>query len=221
MKLSFVLRLGFSVWFALLGITANAADDFLQLLDNGVVCDAGAAGKYTLGIPALDGRGTHLPPLASSIKNDGRTLTAAFGEPFAGVSLEMKILAGGKVQYRYANLPKDLRIVMCQFNIDNSLISQGVAVSFDGGKALAIPVEPGKTNKDASLANVNASKMELGFPSGETLTMITPKPCWHGIQDSRVWGKKFVGICLTPFLTRDQPEGDVSTFVLEFTVSGK
>lgn len=200
---------------------AHAADDFLLLTDSGVLCDAGAAGKYILGIPALDGRGTHLPPLASSIRNDGKTLTATFGEPFAGVTLEMKVLAEGKVQYRYAHLPKDLRIVMCQFNIDNSLIIQGLTVSFDDGKMLSIPVEPGKTNKDASLVNVNASKMRLGFATGQTLTLATPKSCWHGIQDSRVWGKKFVGICLTPFLTRDEPEGDVSTFVLSFAVSGK
>ena len=194
------------------------AKDSLVLTDKGVACDLGAPGIITLGIPALDGKGTHVPAFSASIQTDGKTLTAKYGAPFDGVALTMKVLDGGNVQYQYMSLPKDLHLVMCQFNLPADSIPPGLAVSFDKSAPKTIPAEPGKTNKDANLVSTNAKTVEIKWPAGETLALTSPK-CWHGIQDSRVWGKKFVGICLTPPVARDMKDGDTSTFVMTFAVT--
>lgn len=196
------------------------ADDFIHLTEKGVQCELGSKGSFVLGIPALDGRGTHLAPIPSSIKTDGKTLTAQFAAPFEGVGLEIRILEEGRVEYRYSALPEDLKIVMCQFNLPETALGEGLTVSFDGGNPISIPAQPGKTNKDVVLANANASQLSIRWPDGKTLELNTPTKCWHGIQDARVWSKKFVGVCLTPSLKRDSDALDRSTFVLTFKTTG-
>lgn len=191
------------------------AENSLVLTNGGVSCDLGPVGTFTLGIPALDGRKTHAPALSASIQTDGKTLTAKYGAPFEGVALTMKILDGGNVQYRYTGLPEDLHIVMCQFNLPTTSIVPGLTVSFDHSPPKEIPAEPGKTNHDVNLVSTNAQTLEIDWPTGEALLLTSPK-CWHGIQDSRVWGKKFIGICLTPPVKRDAPGGDTSTLVMTF-----
>ncbi len=198
-----------------LGAAAPEEKTPLILTSQGVTCDLGEEGKITLGIPALDGRKTHAPALASTIQTDGKTLTAAYGEPFKGVTLAMKILDGTNVQYRYSALPSDLHIVMCQFNIPASTIVPGLSVSFDHGAPKLIPAAPGKSNKDVTLASTNAKLLTIQWPGGKTL-LLTSLLCWHGIQDARVWAKNFVGVCLTPPVARDVPQGDTSTFVMKF-----
>ena len=203
---------GLVVGLLVLGSAAAWASP-LTLTAKGVACDLGPAGTIVLGIPALDGRGTHAPVLEASIKTDGRTLTGKYGAPFDGAAVEMKILQEGKVEYRYTSIPSDLRIVMCQFNLPASSIASGVTVRFDGGAPKAIPAEPGKTKEAARLASMNGEKLEIAWPTGEMLGLVSPR-CWHGIQDNRVWGKSFVGVCLTPPVTRD-----TATFVLTFSVT--
>lgn len=192
----------------------------LALTAAGVVCPAGDGRTLTLGIPALDGRGTHAPPLSASIVTDGRALDARFGPPFDGVVLHMRILEGDRVEYRYDHLPDDARLVMCQFNIPRELIVPGLAVAFDRGTPREIPATPGKTNAEARLADVNARSLAIRWPSGDGLGLTVPNVCWHGIQDARVWGKKTVAVCLTPALTRDEAGGTRSTLVLAFTRPG-
>ncbi len=189
-----------------------------QLTPAGVACRLGDRGTFVLGIPALDGRNTHAAPLPASIETDGLKLTAGFGPPFAGVTLRMRVLDEKRVEYAYANLPGDVRLVMCQFNIPQASIIEGLTVAFDQRSPVVIPVAAGKTGKDVRLAGANAQKLAIKWPSGDALSVTTPKPCWHGVQDVRVWGKPFVGVCLTPSLTRDHEGGDSATFVMTFDV---
>jgi hypothetical protein len=196
-----------------------SAEESIALTKFGVACDLGALGTYTLGIPALDGRNTHAAPIPSSIETDGKELTAKFGPPFDGVTLRVKLLGDGQVQYSYDSLPEDARLVMCQFNIPSDAVVPGLTVTFDQMPPKEIPVEAGKTNDDVRLANANAKKLEIKWPTGEMLYLATPNTCWHGIQDSRVWGKSFVGVCLTPPLKRDTPGDNKSTFTMTFSVT--
>jgi len=191
----------------------------LLLTPDGVACRPGDRGTFVLGIPALDGRNTHAAPLPASIETDGRKLTAAFGPPFSGVTVRMRVLDEKRVEYSYGNLPADARLVMCQFNLPQASIVEGLTVTLDRHPPVAIPVTAGKTNRDVRLADSNAQKLAIQWPSGEVLSVTTPKPCWHGIQDARVWGKPFVGVCLTPSLPRDREEGDSATFVMTFEVT--
>lgn len=131
----------------------------------------------------------------------------------------MRLLGDDRVEYTYAGLPDDVRLVMCQFNLPRELIVPGLTVVFDQRPPREIPLEPGKTNAAARLADVNARKMEIRWPSGEIIALSSPHTCWHGIQDSRVWGKDFVGICLTPPLKREPPGATTSTFVLAFALT--
>lgn len=194
------------------------AGEPVMLTKSGVACQVGGAGVYTLGIPAIDGRGTHSAVIPSSIKTDGATLTAKFGPPFAGVTLRMRLLGGGRVEYVYALLPKDARLVMCQFDIPAAAITPGVTATFDSGPPVAIPVTPDKAGKKARLAEANARTLVIRWPSGEALTLTGPAACWHGVQDARIWGKGFVGVCLTPPLRRDGDDAARSTFVMTFGI---
>jgi hypothetical protein len=83
-----------------------------------------------------------------------------------------------------------------------------------------IPEKPGKTNDDVRLANINANKVELKWTTGENLALTVPHKCWFGIQDQRIWGKKTIGICLTPPLKRNVEGGEKSTFMLAFATDG-
>lgn len=172
-----------------------------------------------LGIPALDGRKTHTAPLPASIETDDREPTARFGPPFDGVTLRIRVLDEKHVEYVYDHLPDDARLVMCQFNIPQAAIVSGLTVTFDRWPPVTIPVEAGKTNAAARLADANAPKLTIQWPSGDTLALAAPKSCWHGAQDARVWGKPFVGVCLTPSLPRDQAGGDTATFVMIFDIT--
>jgi hypothetical protein len=201
---------------ALVALIPLRGEPALALTPAGVVCRLSDTHRLTLGIPALDGRSTHAPPVAGSIVADGRTLSARFGPPFDGVTLAMRVLDDNHVEYTYDHLPDDARLVMCQFNLPRELIVPGLTVSFDQHPPREIPLAPGKTNASARLADVNARKMEIRWPSGEVIALTSPHICWHGIQDSRLWGKDFVGICLTPPLTRNEIDDTTATFVLTF-----
>lgn len=189
----------------------------VTLTPSGVACPVGNKGVFTLGIPALDGRGAHAPVIPSSIQTDGQELTAKFGPPFDGATVHMKVLPDDNVEYTYDSLPEDARLVMCQFNIPNASIEDDLKVTFDQKPPVTIPVEPGKTNDDVRLASLNAHRLEIKWASGESLSLDSPFTCWHGIQDARVWGKGFVGVCLTPPLKRDASQTNRSTFTLSFS----
>ncbi len=212
----------FSAFIATLVLASSPslrAEAPIRLTKAGVACHVGDPGTLTLGIPALDGRNAHAGPIPASIETDGRELTAKFGPPFDGVTLKMKLLADGTVEYCYDFLPDDVRVVMCQFNLPADSIVPGLTVTFDQMQAKKIPAAPGKTNDAVRLASANARSLEIKWPSGETLSLTAANTCWHGIQDSRVWGKNFVGICLTPPLKRDEAGGKKSTFVMTFNLT--
>jgi len=199
-------------------LVTGRAGDGLSLTPKGVACDMGNLGEIVLGIPALDGRNAHAAILADSVQIDGNRLTGRFGEPFDGVTLEMRLLGDGRVEYVYDSLPPDVKLVMCQFNLHNEVILDDVTVRLDQSAAVPIPVTPGKTNDDVRLLSKNGQKVVIDWPGGASLQLTSPSTCWFGVQDSRVWGKDFVGVCLTPPLKRDTPEGTRSTFVLTFGV---
>jgi hypothetical protein len=198
-----------------------AAQGSIGLTSAGVACDLGERGVLILGIPAVDARGTHAPVRAESVTTDGATLTAAYRPPFKDVTLTMRMLEDQRVEYKYNNLPRDARIVMCQFNIPQGFIVPGLTATFDGNRSIQLPSSPGKTNGSVRLLDVNASRMDLSWPTGECLTLISPTPCWHGVQDSRVWGKNFIGVCLTPPLVRNKSDENAATFVLTFRINSK
>lgn len=212
MRLFFALSL--LVW-----TEAHLAAQNLTLTPSGVACSVGSKGVFTLGLPALDGRGVHAPVILSSIRTDGKELTAKFGAPFEGATVHLKILPDNNVGYTYESLPEDARLVMCQFNIPNASIKDDLSVVFDQKPPVVLPVQPGKTNDDVRLASVNARHLEIKWSSGESLALDSPTICWHGIQDARVWGKGFVGVCLTPPLKRDTPQGTKSTVILSFAIN--
>ena len=170
-----------------------------------------------LGIPFLDGRKTHLGPVPGSVRTDGRTLTAEFGAPFEGVRLAMRVLDGGRVELVYDKLPADLKMVMTQFTLTQEMADAGVSVSFDGWKTVKIPAEPGRTNEEVRLLDINASRAELRWADGAVLALTVPGKCWFGIQDQRVWGKNSIGVCLTPALKRDAAGGETATLLFTFT----
>lgn len=208
--LAVLLALGF-----FLGCGPAGAE--IRLTRQGVACDLGDSRSLTLGIPALDGRGVHAPAMTDGIVvSDGRLLTATFGPPFQGVALSMRLLGDGRVEYRYENLPEDAKLVMCQFNLPSAMIPPGLTVVLDDARTKEIPVKPGSAREAVRLLDANAARMILRWPSGESLSLQSERPCWHGVQDSRVWGKDFVGVCLTPSLRRDRPGGTTSTFTLAF-----
>lgn len=190
----------------------------LSLTSKGVACRLDGRGTFVLGIPSLDGRNTHAAALPASIETDGRKLMAEYGAPFLGVTVCMQVLDERRVEYVYDNLPTDVRVIMCQFNIPQASIVPGLAVTFDQHPPVAIPVAAGKTDKEVRLADLTAQKLAIQWPSGDTLSLTTPKPCWHGIQDARVWGKPYVGVCLTPSLARAHGVSS-ATFVMTFDVT--
>lgn len=211
MRVALSLTLGASLLFA-----ASLRADDLTLIPKGVACDLGKKGTIVLGIPALDGRNAHAPVDPATVQINGKELTAKFGAPFEGVSCRLKILDGDAVEYSYENLPDDAKLVMCQFNVTPELIEEGLTATFDQKPPVTIPVQPGKTNNDARLASLNAHTVKLEWPSGPSLTLEAPFTCWFGVQDSRVWGKNFVGVCLTPPLKRDS--GPSASFILTFVI---
>ena len=192
------------------------ANSPLVLTKNGVECDLGTLGKFTLGIPALDGRGTHLHPISESVKTDGKTLTAKFGHPFEGVGMTMKLLDGNKVEYTYTALPKDLHVVMSGVNVPVDVLVPGLTVTFDSAPPITIPGQPGNDNTKANIAQANAQKFEIKWPTGEALTVTSPSVCWHAIQDARVWGFKYISVVQVTPVTRTPPGSETSTFMMTF-----
>ncbi len=190
----------------------------MTLTSKGVRCDVESTGSFTLGIPALDGRGTHLAPIPSRTQTDGKTLTAVYGPPFDGVTLAAKILAGGQVEYTFEHLPADLHLAMCGFNLPVESLVPGATVTFDGGTPMTIPAVAGKTNQEVMLASLHVRKVEIKWPSGASLNLTTSATCWFGIQDARVWFKKYISVCLTPSLQRDVPDGEKATLVMTLGV---
>jgi len=211
------LRVLCAAWAVASAMPASRAAD-LVLTPDGVACAVGSRGTIHLGIPALDGRGAHAAADPATIQTDGRELTAHFRAPFEDVALRMRLLDGDQVEYTYSALPADVRLVMCQFNLPDTSIEDGLSVTFDGARSFAIPAEPGKTNDDARIASLNAKGVEISWADGALLSLRSPFTCWYGIQDSRVWGKSFVGVCLTPPLKRDPQAPGRSTFVLSFAI---
>jgi len=201
-----------------LGTTWLRAEGSLTLTSKGVRCDVESIGSFTLGIPALDGRGTHLAPIPSRTQTDGKTLTAIYGPPFDDVTLAAKILAGGQVEYTFDHLPPDLHLAMCGFNLPVESLVPETTVTFDGGTPKTIPAVAGKTNEEVILASLHARKVEIKWPSGASLNLTASGTCWFGLQDARVWAKKYINVCLTPPLRRDVPGGEKSTFVLSLSV---
>lgn len=190
----------------------------ISLKATGVALDLGTKGSVSLGIPAMDGRNTHAGVDASTLKIDGKELSARYRAPFGQVTVRMRILPENAVEYTFESLPEDARLAMCQFNIPSAVIEEGLTVIFDERTPTLIPPQAGKTNAEVRLASLNAHRVEIAWADGTSLQLEAPFACWFGIQDSRIWGKDFVGVCLTPPLKRDAIHEDKTVFVLKFGV---